>query len=686
MKEVEKLERKFPLEDHLLVVEINKLKEADLPVDLPADLPTVDAAVDPGFVQLCSISACLSTFGKMLGMQPVKFEDLVRAVKLPGQTLAGLYRDLLSILLLDGSQHPSGLRRIRRWVYAMTSEWGALVWPDVLARYILTKPNVDASVIAAAKALQEKEYQSVPWEDHAALLQFLLDDVVETRTVHEEIDKWQEERLEFVAQKREDKMEQRRKERSREEAAREKRRKAEEERREKKEAFEKLKAEMLEKGEDVSAMQMEVDGEGEDERDLDEQEERERFQIPEEKLVYSGDEYDRKGVLAHRKWVEQEKQRLAREYEEYKREKGKKLREQQQKLRKEREALEAEAQLHAKKQEALDRELAKRPIRLNPLGMDRNKFKFFWNVAGQRSAIYVQHPESGEWAHFSDEATLDAFLTSLDWRGKRERGLRKALEKRLGSIRSGFRGQQDKSKEKGSPPTRASSRLSRQAANGHGGGSRVSFSSVCSEDSDVLDTVDDSLNFLTHELESVALMADKSGIPYVARDGEEELKWKVWFEEVREDEEEEGSSPLEATKTHLLSLEHAIWSTFPNPEEIANDPSSTMGAGASASASGFGGMGTTFAASALPRMELEQMENSSSDEEVDERSLEGYARMRRKMRQKLVWFSNGERDSWQEMVRTAKTVSSLAYCASTLSQRLVIVQRKAGAKAKKLGK
>ncbi len=529
----------------------------------------------------------------------------------------------------------------------------------------------------------------VPCCDHR---QFLLDDVVETRTVHEEIDKWQEERLEFVAQKREDKMEQRRKERERQDAAREKRRKAEEARREKKEAFEKLKEELREKGEDVSAMQMDpLDGEEtQGEHEMDEQEEKERFQIPEEKLVYRGDEYDRKAVLAHRKWVEQEKSRLQQAYEEYRREKTKRLREQQQRARKEREALEAEAAVHARKQEALDRELAKRPIRLNPLGMDRNKCKFFWNVAGQRSAVYVQHPESGEWCHFSDEATLEALVTSLDWRGKRERGLREALENRLGSIRAGFRGQQDKSREKGSPPTRASSRLSRQAANGHG--SRASLSSLCSEDSDALDSVADSLDVLSHELESVALLADKSGIPYVSRDSDEALKWKVWFHELREEEEEEGSTPLEHTKSHLLSLEHAIWCSFPNPEEIP--PSVAPGPGADSNGDGDGdgdvamadASAVAFPAAPLQRMELEQMENSSSDEEVDERSLEGYARMRRKMRQKLVWFSLQERDSWREMVRTAETVSALAYCASTLSQRLVIVLRKAGGKVKKLVK
>ena len=157
-KEIEKFENKFPLEDSLLVTEIMKLRESNLDVDLPVDLPGLSDTVDSTFVQLCSITACLSTFGKMLGMQTLKFHELLEAVKIPGPALAGLYRDLLSVLLLDGSQHPSGLRRIRRWIYTMTSEWGCVAWPDVLARYILTKPNVDPSVRKAAQEFQEQEY------------------------------------------------------------------------------------------------------------------------------------------------------------------------------------------------------------------------------------------------------------------------------------------------------------------------------------------------------------------------------------------------------------------------------------------------------------------------------------------------------------------------------------------------
>lgn len=619
MKEVEKLEKKFPLEDNLLVTEIMKLKESNLPVDLPLALPVLEDDVDPTFVQVCIITACLSTFGKLLGMQPMKFHEVLQAVKLPGPTLAGLYRDLLSVLLLDGSQHPSGLRRIRRWVYAMTSEWGSIAWPDVLSRYVLAKPYVDEKVRRAAEELQEKEYQSISYEDHAHLLQFLLDDIVETKIVHEEIDKWQEERVDFVSQKREDKMEMRRKERERQEAVKEKRRKEEEEKKKRREEFEKLKEEKREKGEDVS--QMELD-EVEEDEEIDEEE---RFQIPEEKLEFKGNENDRKAVLAHRRWIETEKARLQREYEAYNKEKQKKQREISAKLKEERKVLEAEALAHSKRQEVFDRELAKRPVRMNPMGMDRNKCKYYWNVAGQKAAVYAQNPDNGDWKCFSDETTFDRFLHTLDPRGKRELNLSRALYKQQSSIRSGFRQEREGGKGgKGSSlPTRTSSRLT--STSRVNSSSRLSMSS----DGDRMESED-----VMDKMESIALMAEKSGINYINSEGES-VKWKTWFQEMSD------VSPTAC----LLSLENAIWSSYPNQEEEE------------------GGNGVVYKDPTA--QDQEQMDHSSSDEEVE-----------RYYRSKLIWFSNRERESWRTMVEKTKTVSALAYCASTLSQRLSIVQRK----------
>ena len=97
-------------------------------------------------------------------------------------------------------------------------------------RCILTKPNVDDATKRAAEQLRTKEYQKIEYESHVELLCFLLDDVVETRTVHFEVDRWQEEREDLLSQKRECRMELNRKRRERAEAAKEERRRKEEER------------------------------------------------------------------------------------------------------------------------------------------------------------------------------------------------------------------------------------------------------------------------------------------------------------------------------------------------------------------------------------------------------------------------------------------------------------------------
>merc|ERR1712072_1088305 len=116
-------------------------------------------------------------------------------------------------------------------------------------------------------------------------------------------------------------------------------------------------------------------------------------------------------------------------------------------------------------------------------------------------------------------------------------------------------------------------------------------------------------------------------------------------------DEEENGLTLGSMEALLLDMEVSIWSHFPNQE-------------AAEVAAGVGD--NEFA---------EMMENSSSDEEIDERSLEGYAKIKRKMRSKLLWFSLQEREAWRHQVKTSKTASQLGYCAAVLEQRLTIVQR-----------
>ena len=81
-----------------------------------------------------------------------------------------------------------------------------------------------------------------------------------------------------------------------------------------------------------------------------------------------------------------------------------------------------------RKQEELERELEKYSLRRAPLGHDRHYRAYWWGLAGQRSAVYVQH-EDGCLTDITTPEQLDAFMGGLDKRGVRELALFDALEK-----------------------------------------------------------------------------------------------------------------------------------------------------------------------------------------------------------------------------------------------------------------
>lgn len=81
-----------------------------------------------------------------------------------------------------------------------------------------------------------------------------------------------------------------------------------------------------------------------------------------------------------------------------------------------------------RQQEAFEKELEKFSIRRVPLGTDRHHRRYWWGLAGQRAAIYIEKPE-GEWTVLSSASELDALMTALEKRGIRELALHAALEK-----------------------------------------------------------------------------------------------------------------------------------------------------------------------------------------------------------------------------------------------------------------
>ena len=81
-----------------------------------------------------------------------------------------------------------------------------------------------------------------------------------------------------------------------------------------------------------------------------------------------------------------------------------------------------------RKQEELERELEKYSLRRAPLGFDRHHRSYWWGLAGQRSAVYVQ-PEDGHLQVLRTPEELAGLMAGLDKRGVRELALFDALDK-----------------------------------------------------------------------------------------------------------------------------------------------------------------------------------------------------------------------------------------------------------------
>ncbi|KAG9129258.1 hypothetical protein Leryth_006472 [Lithospermum erythrorhizon] len=75
----------------------------------------------------------------------------------------------------------------------------------------------------------------------------------------------------------------------------------------------------------------------------------------------------------------------------------------------------------------LEREIEKRYVRTNPLGKDKDYYRYWFFQRDGR--IFVESSDSRQWGYYCTKEELDAFLNSLNSKGVRERALKKQVEK-----------------------------------------------------------------------------------------------------------------------------------------------------------------------------------------------------------------------------------------------------------------
>uniref|UniRef100_A0A7N0TNB0 DDT domain-containing protein n=1 Tax=Kalanchoe fedtschenkoi TaxID=63787 RepID=A0A7N0TNB0_KALFE len=86
------------------------------------------------------------------------------------------------------------------------------------------------------------------------------------------------------------------------------------------------------------------------------------------------------------------------------------------------------------RREYYEKEMEKRVIRANPLGIDRHFNRYWWFFRDSR--IFVESSDSKQWGFYSTKEELDAFMGSLNLKGIRERALFKKLENHYQRISS----------------------------------------------------------------------------------------------------------------------------------------------------------------------------------------------------------------------------------------------------------
>lgn len=403
-------------------------------------------------------------------------------------------------------------------------------------------------------------------------------------------------------------------------------------------------------------------------KDIDEKEAEEAFPFNEAEHEYHGDENDRKALLAHRKSVEEEKQKILKLRSDFLRKRKEQYRAETAAHR-QAEAAKAEVdKVRQKEEEALDKKLSASAVRLSALGRDRNfaTFFFFPPLFGLKAGIYIEGPRGNSWRIIKNIDQLEKLINSLEERGVRELNLKKNIMDRYLTISAMLK--QRAAEEKAEIELRARENRtthSRRAA-------AVAVKSLSEKDLAKAAAVTSAATQadsdpLTSSLTKMGRIAN--GLCDLCSSvAELKLETPGSLKRLEDKIESAGHwNSLNMMKEVLQDAESMFYDALTSSKKVheSNDGASPSSPGDNVSSDDY----NLQAKSALLKDNLEWMESSSQDEDIIRRSSVTNEQGDN-VHLRTMWWSNSERKAWFQHLSDAQTIAAVAYSASVLDDRV----------------
>lgn len=408
-------------------------------------------------------------------------------------------------------------------------------------------------------------------------------------------------------------------------------------------------------------------------KETEEEEAAAAFPLDEAKFEYQGDENDRKALLAHRRSVEDEKQKILKKRSEFLRKRKEQHRVEAAAFR-QAEAARCEVdKVRQREEEALDKKLSASAVRVSVLGRDRNfaRFFFFPQTFGLKAGIYIEGPEGNQWRVIKSIEQLDNLINSLEDRGVREHGLKKNIKDRYLTISAALKQRtaeektemQVKAREQRTTHSqRAAAAAVKSMSEKDLAKAAVDASVAVHKNSNILVSSVTKMGHIANGLQDLCnLAADlKVDIPGGLKSLEEKVDsaghWNSlsMMKEVLQDVESAFSDVLAPAKRANESNSDG---TRNSPDDNADSDDSMLQ------------MRTTS-----PQADLEWMESSSQEEDFLEKNNVAVGALDH-TRVGRLWWSDLERQAWSQHLSDSQTIASVAYSASVLDDRVRLALR-----------